>query len=131
MGAMWQQVSKEISEVVDRIGKSIVAIDGRSGHTSSGIIWRADFILTAAHAIRQEGNIAVILGPNQSVQARLAARDRGTDIALLKVDGEIAAQPAQLGNTTSLSVGELTVAIARTRRGNIVASTGIISGLMG
>ena len=74
MGAMWQQVSKEISEAVDRTGKSIVAIDGRSGHTSSGIVWRDDYILTAAHAIRQEADIGVILGPNQSVQARLAAR---------------------------------------------------------
>src|SRR5262249_47185366 len=31
----------------------------------------------------------------------------------------------------TLSVGELGIAIARTRRGNIVASSGIISGLMG
>jgi len=37
----------------------------------------------------------------------------------------------QFGSTASRSVGELTVAVARTRRGNIVASSGIISGLMG
>ena len=40
-------------------------------------------------------------------------------------------QPAQLGKTQSLSIGELAVAVARTRRGNIVASAGIIGGLMG
>jgi S1-C subfamily serine protease len=131
MGDTWQQLSKEISAAVFEAGKSIVAVDGRSGHTSSGIVWRRDSILTAAHTIRHESNIAVILAPGQSVQARLAGKDRGIDIALLKLDREIEAQPAQFGSTASLSVGEIMVAVARTRRGNIVASTGIISGLMG
>ena len=46
MTGMWQQLSKEISEVVDQAGKSIVAVDGRAGHTSSGIVWRRNSILT-------------------------------------------------------------------------------------
>jgi S1-C subfamily serine protease len=131
MATAWEQLSKEISEVVESAGKSVVAVDGRSGHTSSGIVWRQDLILTAAHAIRHNANIGVILGPGRSVSARLAGRDRGTDIALLRLDQEIEMQPAQLGETQSLSIGKIAVAIARTRRGNIVASAGIISGLMG
>jgi hypothetical protein len=34
MGTMWQKFSNEITQVVNEAGKSIVAIDGRSGHTS-------------------------------------------------------------------------------------------------
>jgi len=131
MTTTWQQVSKEISEGVQKAGKSIVAVDGRSGHTSSGIVWRADSILTAAHAIRHESNIGVIFAPGRSVLARLAGRDRGTDIALLKVEKPMEMETAKFGDAGSLSVGELAVAVARTRRGNIVASSGIISGLMG
>ena len=131
MAAIWQQLSQEISEAVDQAGKSIVAVDGRSGHTSSGIIWQADFVLTAAHSIRSDSNVRVILGPGKSVQAKPAGKDRGTDVAVLKVDGSIEAPPAQFGTTTSLSVGELVLAVARTRRGNIVASSGIVGGLMG
>jgi serine protease Do len=127
----WQELSKEISRVVERVGKSVVAVDGRSGHTSSGIVWRADSVLTAAHSIRHDAGIRVIVGPEQSIQARHAGADRGTDIALLKLDREIEAPAAQFENTASLTVGELVVAVARTRRGNIVASSGIISGLMG
>src|SRR5215475_3644213 len=125
MTTMWQQFSTEISEITNSAGKSIVAVDGRSGHTSSGIVWRRDAIVTAAHAIRHESNIGVVFGPNRSVMARLAGRDRGTDIALLKLDQEIDALPAKLGNTQSLSVGQFVIAVARTRRGNIVASSGI------
>src|SRR5947208_12707312 len=131
MTGTWQQFSKEISEVVGQGGKSIVAVDGRAEHSSGGIVWRRDSVLTAAHAIRRETNIGVIFAPGRSVLGRLIGRDRGTDIALLKLDQDIEMQPVQFGSTQSLAVGEFTVAVARTRRGNIVASAGIISGLMG
>ena len=131
MAGTWSELSKEISQAVEHAGRSIVAVDGRSGHTSSGIVWRADSILTAAHSIRSDTNLRVIAGPGKSITARLSGRDRGTDLAILKLDKEIENPAVQFGNTASLSVGELTVAIARTRRGNIVASSGIISGLMG
>src|SRR5262249_32256921 len=52
MTTTWQELSKDISKAVEQAGKSIVAVDGRAGHTSSGIVWRRDSILTAAHAIR-------------------------------------------------------------------------------
>ena len=134
MATTWQQFSKEITTIVNEAGKSIVAVDGRSGHTSSGIVWRGDYVLTAAHSIRSDSGIRIIPAPDESaqpVQARLVGADRGTDIAVLKLDKDVKAVPVDFGGTSALSVGDLSVAIARTRRGNIVASAGIISGLMG
>ncbi len=131
MQTIWQQLSKEISELVAHAGRSVVAVDGRAGHTSSGILWRPDFVITAAHTLRQDANIAVILQPGKSVRARIAGRAPGADVAVLKLDQEIDGTPADFDLTTSLAVGELVVAIGRTRRGNIVASSGILSGLMG
>jgi serine protease Do len=131
MTTAWQELSNEITQVVAEAGRSIVAVDGRSGHTSSGILWRKNYVVTAAHTIRQEAGIRVILGADHSVEARLAGRSRGTDVALLKLDQEVEAQPADLAGAPPLFVGNFTVAVARTRRGNIVASAGIISGLMG
>ena len=40
MQSTWQQLSKEISESVTRAGRAVVAVDGRSGHTSSGILFQ-------------------------------------------------------------------------------------------
>jgi len=131
MSSTFQQLSKDISEIVNQAGRSVVAVDGRSGHTSSGIVWLRDAVLTAAHSVKQESNIRVIFATGRAVQARLAGRDRGTDLAVLKLNEEIEMEPVRFANTTSLSVGELSVAVARTRRGNIVASAGMISGLMG
>jgi S1-C subfamily serine protease len=131
MGTMWEQLSKEIVENVKRAGPGIVAIDGRSGHTSSGIVWRPDFILTAAHTIRHDASVRVLLEPGVSVPARLAGADRQTDIALLRLDQELQTEPVQFSGDGLRQLGEVTVAVARTRRGHIVVSSGVISGLMG
>jgi len=130
MGTIWQDLSKELTQAVNAAGKWIVAVDGRSGHTSSGIIWRSDTVITASHSVRQDMGVRVLLETGRPVSARLIGRDRGSDIAVLKLDQELGS-PAEFGNTTSLAVGDLTIAVARTRRGNIVASAGIISGMMG
>jgi len=131
MQSTWQQLSNEISESVTRAGRAVVAIDGRSGHTSSGILLRPDIVLAAAHTIRQNSDIQIIPRPGISVRARLAGRATGADIALLRADQEISPDVAEFGDASALSIGQFVVAIARTRRGNIVASAGILSGLMG
>src|SRR5262245_2046374 len=131
MQSTWQQLSKEISESVGRAGRVVVAVDGRSGHTSSGILWRSDLVLTAAHTIRQNADIHIIPSPGNSVRARLAGRATGADVALLRLDEEISQDSAEFGDTSALAIGHFVVAIGRTRRGNVVASAGILSGLMG
>src|SRR5262245_31328220 len=131
MQSTWQQLSKEISESVTRAGRAVVAIDGRSGHTSSGILFRPDIVLAAAHTIRQNSDIHIIPLPGRSVRARLAGRATGADIALLRADQEISPDVAEFGDAAALSIGQLVVAVGRTRRGNTVASAGILSGLMG
>jgi S1-C subfamily serine protease len=130
MRSTWSELSSEITRTIEEAGKSIVAVDARGGRTSSGILWRPDVVITAAHAVRHGAGIRVIPGPDISVPARLAGRDRGTDIAVLKLEKE-AASPTELADSVPLSVGDLTVAVARTRRGNLVASAGILGGLMG
>ena len=131
MQSTWQQLSKEISESVARAGRAVVAVDGGSGHTSSGILWRSDLVLTAAHTIRRNADIHIIPRPGYSVRAQLAGRGPGADVALLRTNQEIGGDYAEFGDTAALAVGEIVVAIARTRRGNLVASSGILSGLMG
>src|SRR5262249_216319 len=131
MQNIWKQLSQEISQTVATTGRSVVAVDARAGHTSSGIVWKPDFILTAAHAIRHETESRVVFEEGKSVPARLAGRAPSVDIALLKLDEPISGTPVEFGATNDLKVGEFVLAVGRTRRGNIVASSGILSGVMG
>lgn len=131
MENIWQQLSKEISGKIAAAGESVVAVDGRSGHTSSGIVWRPDYVLTASHAIRSEGHVDIITAPGKSQTAKLVGRAHASDLALLKLEARLENKPADFGDAAALAVGDLVAAVARTRRGHVVASSGILSGLMG
>src|SRR5438445_10331421 len=104
MQSIWEQLSKEISERIAGAGRSGVAVDGRGGHTSAGIVWRPDLVLTAAHSIRADSNIGIIWESGKLVRARLAGRLSGAGIALLKLDQGIEAPAAEFGATTALRV---------------------------
>lgn len=131
MESTWQQLSKELSEKIASAGRSVVAVDGRGGHTSSGILWREGLVLTAAHTLRQTSGIGIILEQGATARAEIAGRASGVDLALLRIDGATNLTPAEFGDTTGLTVGEFVTAVARTRRGNVVASAGILGGVMG
>jgi hypothetical protein len=131
MENLWQQLSKEISDKVAAAGESIVAVDGRSGHTSSGIVWRPDYILYGVACHPRRGRHR---GTSFFRKVRWRAtrgRAHASDIALLKLETPLQTKAADLGDSSSLAVGALVVAVGRTRRGNVVASSGVLSGLMG
>ncbi|HKT52058.1 MAG TPA: trypsin-like peptidase domain-containing protein [Candidatus Angelobacter sp.] len=126
---IWAAVSNELATTTDTAGKSVVAVLGRR-HPSSGILFRADAIVTASHALRRDDEMAVVTGPGQKLKAQLAGRDAGTDLAVLRLEHSIDAPLAAWSSASNLRVGELVLALGRTWRGNIAASSGIISGLM-
>lgn len=97
---------------------------------ASGVLLSGDAIVTVNHAVRREEDITVVVGPGERIAARVAGRDSGTDLAVLRLEQPVKAAQPRWSAMSNLRVGELTLALARTRRGNIVASSGIISGLM-
>lgn len=126
---IWQALSKELTNTVELAGKSVVAVVARR-HPCSGIVFRSDAVITAHHALRRDDEITVITGPAEKVKARVAGRDAGTDLALLRLERPLQAPAARWGTTANLKVGEFTLALGRTWRGNVVASAGILSGFM-
>ena len=87
-------------------------------------------IVTANHTIRRDGEISVLLPDGQRAEAKLAGRDPGTDLAILKVESGDA-PVAQVGDPSSLKLANFVLALGRTRSGNLVASGGIVGGLSG
>jgi len=130
MENIWAKLSNEIAEVSAAAGKSVVAVQG-TRHASSGIVIAKDVVVAASHPVRRDYEIAVITAPGQKLSARVSGRDPSTDLAVLRLQQPIDAPVARWGATANLRVGELVLALARTRRGHIVASSGILSGLIG
>jgi S1-C subfamily serine protease len=127
----WSKLSEEIAEAAERAGKSVVAVQSRQRHASSGVVWRPDIVVTADHTVRRADELAVILEGGKSVTASIAGRDPTTDLAVLRLSASSDLPNAAFAESADIRVGCLVIAVARSRRGNLVASSGILSGVMG
>jgi S1-C subfamily serine protease len=129
MESIWTKLASELAEASAKAGKSVVGVHGMR-HPSSGIVIARDTVAAAGHAVRRDDEITVVIAPGQKLAARVVGRDAGTDLAVLRLQQPIDAPLARWASTAALRVGELVLALARTRRGHIVASSGIVSGLI-
>lgn len=119
--------SDELSAAAAQAGAAVVTVFGRRRLPSSGVLWRKGVVVTAGHTIQREEEIGVLVVGNKRVPAKLAGRDPGTDLAVLKLDGD--AQVPEFGDPPQLKLANLVLALGRTRGGNLVASAGIVGGL--
>src|SRR5260221_6560937 len=129
MENIWNKLSNELAEVSAAAGKSVVAVHG-TRHPSSGIVIGKDAVVAASHAVRRDDEITVITAPGQRLSARVSGRDPSSDLVVLRLQHAVDATAVRWASTSSLRVGELVLALARTRRGHVVASSGILSGLI-
>src|SRR5882762_7496443 len=125
-----QALSNNLASAVERAGAATVAINARRRIPSSGVIWRPGVIATAAHTIKREEEITVMLPSGLAVPARLAGRDNETDLALLKFDGAEAAA-AETADASTLKAGHIVLSVGRISEQGPSASLGIISALGG
>jgi len=125
-----ETISSEFASAAEKAGGSVVAVHARRWMPTSGIEWKKGVIVTVHHGVQRDEDIEVLRDGGRSIAATLAGRDPRTDIAVLKID-EGSSNPPQLGDSTSLRLGHLVLALGRTGRGDLVASSGIIGGISG
>jgi S1-C subfamily serine protease len=125
-----ETISKEFASAADRAGVSVVAVHARRWMSTSGIQWKSGVVVTVHHGVQRDEDIKVLLSGGRAIPAKLVGRDPSTDIAVLRIEEGSSSEP-QLGDSTSLRLGHLVLALGRTRRGDLVASTGIIGGISG
>lgn len=125
-----ETISSEFASAAEKVGGSVVAVHARRWMPTSGIEWKKGVVVTVHHGVQRNEDIKVLLGSGRAVSAKLAGRDPSTDIAVLRIEEGSSGAP-QLGDSTSLRLGHLVLALGRTRRGDLVASSGIIGGISG
>src|SRR5690349_15109519 len=109
-GSTWAALSNELTEAVAGAGRSVVAVHG-GRHVSSGIVFTKDSVIATNHALRRDEDITVVTAPGTSVSARVAGRDPGTDLALLRLQQPITPAAPRWADTSQLKVGELVLAM--------------------
>ncbi len=128
---IFSELSDAMAEAAERAGKSTALVDARRKFPASGIAISADTILTADHVVEREEDIKVALGDGTELTARLAGRDPGSDLAVLKLDSSTgSAVPAEVSKT-SARVGQFVLAIGRPSTKGIESSFGMVNAIGG
>src|ERR1700722_10430260 len=119
-------LSNALARETDRAAANIVAIHTEARASSSGVVWRARILVTAAHALRGDEEFPVTLPDGRVVPATLAGRDASTDLAVLKC-AESISPVAEISDASTIKPGSLVLVVGRTRASGPVAALGTVS----
>jgi serine protease DegQ len=123
------ELSDALADAAEKAGKATVLVNARRRMPASGIAYESDLILTADHVVEREDDIKVILADGAEISARVAGRDAGSDLAVLKLEraagavAEMTKSPARLG--------QIALALGRPSPDGIEASLGTVSAIGG
>ncbi len=122
------ELSNAMASSAEKAGASTVLVSARRRMPASGIAFGPDLVLTADHIIEQEDGITVLLPDGKENGAKIAGRDPGSDLAVLRLDkGNLI--PALLA--TVVKIGELVLALGRPSPEGIEVSLGVVSAMGG
>jgi S1-C subfamily serine protease len=123
--------SRTVSSVVQQVGPSVVNIEiharGNRGGGSGFIFTPDGFILTNSHVVHNAERIDVMLADGSRYRARLIGDDPETDLAVIRVDDGADFRPAVLGDSASLVVGQVAIAIGNPMGFQTTVTAGIVS----
>ena len=122
------ELSNSMAAATEKAAASTVSVNARRRMPASGIAFAPDLILTADHVIEREDGITVLLANGTEATAKLAGRDPGSDLAVLRLEKErtTPAEPAK-----QASIGQLVLALGRPSPEGIEASLGVVSAMGG
>src|SRR5215204_3696598 len=80
------ELSDALADAAEKAGKATVLVNARRRMPASGIVYASDLVLTADHIIEREEDITVVFEDGTEIPARVAGRDAGSDVAVLKLE---------------------------------------------
>lgn len=138
-------------EIVDKVGPAVVGIVNKTTYgdaygyygffgnldeeveqsSGSGVVISSDgYIVTNNHVVENATKINVVMSNGQEYEGRVVGKDASTDLAVVKIEATDLVF-AQMGNSSSLRVGDKAIAIGNPLGQEFAGTTtqGIISGL--
>jgi S1-C subfamily serine protease len=132
--------SRTVARVVEKVGPAVVNIrvhhadtGGRPapepGGSGSGFVIAPDgFLLTNSHVIHGAGRMEVTLVDGRALPGSLVGEDPETDLAVVRINASQLAH-ARLGNSKSVRVGHIAVAIGSPFGFHQTVTAGVVSAL--
>src|SRR6185503_9846717 len=83
------QFSNDVAELASGAGGFLAAVRAPQGHALSGVLWRPDAVVVSEQTLPDATDFEVEIA-GSTVAARLAGRDEGSNVAVLKLEKALA-----------------------------------------
>ena len=121
--------SNGLTAAIESAAAYTVLVDARRRYPASGIAYAGDLVLTADHVVTREEDISVTGPDGKAVNATIAGRDPGSDLAVLRL-AEKTLTAAKVADALP-KVGALVLAVGRPSKAGMQASWGIVTAIGG
>jgi serine protease Do len=134
------RLNKALTRLADQLKPALVQIrvqrptedpdpeEGRRRALGSGfVIHPSGYVVTNAHVVERSTSVQVRLASGRRLTGTVVGRDRRVDLALVKIDAPEPLPVLPLGNSESLAVGELVLALGHPFGLEQTVSLGIVS----
>ncbi|HJZ86101.1 MAG TPA: trypsin-like peptidase domain-containing protein [Polyangia bacterium] len=136
-GELLDAYSKAVIGVVERVGPAVVSLSvrasGRRGlreGAGSGVLFSPDgYLLTNAHVVADARRVDVALTGGSTHEGNVTGIDPATDLAVVHLERAEPLPYAELGQSQTLRVGQLVIAIGNPLGFSSTVSAGVISAL--
>jgi S1-C subfamily serine protease len=131
VASIYERVSPSVVNVTRRVAIDSVGGPGVRQGSGSGVVLDTEgHILTNHHVVGDEDRVEVTLADGTRLSGEIRGRDPLNDLALLRVEtSPDQLRPVALGDSASLRVGQLAIAIGNPYGFSRTLPVGVVSGL--
>ena len=122
------EVSDALGQLARDVARSVVLVRGSMGSSGSGVIWDRPGLVITNHHVVPGATAELSLAGGRRVRARVVRRAPALDLAALQVEDEDALpNPARVGDSDRLRVGDLVLAVGNPMGERNAPSLGILA----
>jgi S1-C subfamily serine protease len=120
--------SQAVMRVAEKLAPSVASLRARRGGGSGVVITPDGFLVASAHVVRRAKRVHASFTDGRELEATVVGTDPLSDLAVLRADASDLVA-AELGDATSLRVGQLVVAIGNPNGFAGSVTAGVVSAL--